>query len=466
MIALGRRLAPRAPLIAPRGRVSEGGMARFFTREPSDPFRFPDLRERTRELAEFVDEALAARDLAGRPVVAVGYSNGANVATSLLLHHPGVLSGAALLRGMLPAPAPEGLDLSGVRVLVAAGRQDTLHPSARGRAAALGPAGARGRRDRAMGAGRPRPDPGRPDGGRLLAGSGLRRALMFGRPGGARDAAERGRPRGEARGRDRPGRALSPRSLEGSARPSGRTRRRTGRRAPAAGRAGRARRGPRAPGRAGAPPRRPRRRRREAAEQAHHRQVDLAVAPVDGGIDEDGRAAASASALPPQRSPCRRAGPRAGRRVGQAGPEPLDPRAGRGRAARRVHRAAGERLDAPRPVEVGPGLERARSAEAGVPMKLSSSRPNDGRPRGGAPRAPGRGRRRDRCPARPRSIHSSARKRGGRRRRPRRPGRAQGAGLRQPAQPPASARYMPAGASGGTSRTAAARRPAPRAARG
>ena len=130
MIALGRRLAPHAPLIAPRGRVNEGGMARFFSREPSDPFRFPDLRERTRELAEFVDEALTERGLAGRPMVAVGYSNGANAATSLLLHHPGVLAGAALLRGMLPAPAPEGLDLSGVRVLVAAGREDTLTPPA------------------------------------------------------------------------------------------------------------------------------------------------------------------------------------------------------------------------------------------------------------------------------------------------------------------------------------------------
>ncbi len=130
MIALGRQLAPRAPLLAPRGRVREGGMARFFTREPSDPFRFPDLRERTRELADFVGETLAARDLAERPVVAVGYSNGANMATSLLLHHPGVLSGAAVLRGLLPAPAPEGLDLSGVRVLVAAGREDTLIPPA------------------------------------------------------------------------------------------------------------------------------------------------------------------------------------------------------------------------------------------------------------------------------------------------------------------------------------------------
>jgi phospholipase/carboxylesterase len=130
MVALGRSLAPHAPLIAPRGRVSEGGMARFFAREPSDPFRFPDLRERTRELADFVDGALAAHGLTERPVVAVGYSNGANVATSLLLHHPGVLSGAALLRGLLPAAPPEGLDLSGVRVLVAAGLEDTLIPPA------------------------------------------------------------------------------------------------------------------------------------------------------------------------------------------------------------------------------------------------------------------------------------------------------------------------------------------------
>jgi phospholipase/carboxylesterase len=128
MIALGRSLAPGAPLIAPRGRVSEGGMARFFARDPSDPFLFPDLRERTAELADFVEDALAARGLAGRPVVAVGYSNGANAATSLLLHHPGVLSGAALLRGMLPAPVPEGLDLSGVRLLVAPGEADTLIP--------------------------------------------------------------------------------------------------------------------------------------------------------------------------------------------------------------------------------------------------------------------------------------------------------------------------------------------------
>ena len=58
MIHLGRSLAPGAALIAPRGRVSEGGMARFFSRTPEDPFRFPDLEERIDELAAFVRAAL------------------------------------------------------------------------------------------------------------------------------------------------------------------------------------------------------------------------------------------------------------------------------------------------------------------------------------------------------------------------------------------------------------------------
>jgi predicted esterase len=128
MLALGRTLAPGAALLAPRGRVSEGGMARYFSRLPSDPFAFPDLEERTDDLAAFVLAARAEGGLDGRPLVAVGYSNGANAATSLMLRHPGLLAGAALLRGLMPAPAPEGLDLAGTRVLVAAGRADRLVP--------------------------------------------------------------------------------------------------------------------------------------------------------------------------------------------------------------------------------------------------------------------------------------------------------------------------------------------------
>ena len=128
MLALGRSLAPTAPLIAPRGRVSEHGMARFFSRSPGDPFLFPDLAERTDELAAFVRDAVAVHGLADRPVVAVGYSNGANAAVSLMLRHPGLLAGGALLRPLLPSVPPAGLDLSGPRVLVAGGRADQMIP--------------------------------------------------------------------------------------------------------------------------------------------------------------------------------------------------------------------------------------------------------------------------------------------------------------------------------------------------
>ena len=124
--------------------MSEGGAARYFSRTPQDPFTFPDLAERIDELAGFVPEALAAHGLDGRPLVAVGYSNGANAAAALMLRHPGLLAGGALLRPMLPAPAPEGLDLRGTRVLLAGGRADTMIPEPRvlGLADALRAAGA------------------------------------------------------------------------------------------------------------------------------------------------------------------------------------------------------------------------------------------------------------------------------------------------------------------------------------
>jgi predicted esterase len=131
MLGFGRSLLPGAPVLAPRGRVSEGGAARFFSRTPEDPFRFPDLPERIDELAAFVREATVAEGLGGRPLVAVGYSNGANAAAGLMLRHPGLLAGGALLRPMLPEPPPAGLDLAGTRALLLGGRADTMIPADR-----------------------------------------------------------------------------------------------------------------------------------------------------------------------------------------------------------------------------------------------------------------------------------------------------------------------------------------------
>ena len=128
MLGFGRSLMPGAPILAPRGRISEGGAARFFSRSPEDPFRFPDFPERIDELAAFVREAADVHGLEGRPLVAVGYSNGANAAAGLMLRHPGLLAGGVLLRPMLPEPAPAGLDLTGTRVLLLGGRADTMIP--------------------------------------------------------------------------------------------------------------------------------------------------------------------------------------------------------------------------------------------------------------------------------------------------------------------------------------------------
>lgn len=129
LIPLGREVAPGAALLAPRGQVLEGNMPRFFRRLAEGVFDEDDLRVRTDELAAFVAAARAEHDLAAP--IAVGYSNGANIAASLLLQCPGVLAGAALLRAMPPYRQPPDAELGGTPVLLLAGERDTLIPLAR-----------------------------------------------------------------------------------------------------------------------------------------------------------------------------------------------------------------------------------------------------------------------------------------------------------------------------------------------
>jgi phospholipase/carboxylesterase/glyoxalase family protein len=129
MLPLGHRLAPGGNLLSPRGRVLEGGMPRFFRRLAVGVFDLDDLVEQTHDLAEFVHDASGAYRFDPRSVVAVGFSNGANIAASLLLLHPGLLRGGVLLKPMLPFE-PEVLpDLSGTDVFVAAGRSDPMAPA-------------------------------------------------------------------------------------------------------------------------------------------------------------------------------------------------------------------------------------------------------------------------------------------------------------------------------------------------
>jgi predicted esterase len=144
LLTLGRTLAPEAPLLSPRGRVLENGMPRFFRRHAEGVFDLDDLRFRAGELAQFIAWAREKYGLGDTAPIAVGFSNGANIAAALMLLHPGSLSAALLLRPMVPL-VPDPLPvLDDVRVLIAAGRSDPIVSFQQSQALAdlLGKAGA------------------------------------------------------------------------------------------------------------------------------------------------------------------------------------------------------------------------------------------------------------------------------------------------------------------------------------
>lgn len=128
LLPLGRRLDPEANLLSPRGKVLENGMPRFFRRLAMGVFDLEDLRARTHELAQFVDDAASEYGIDRSRITAVGYSNGANIAASLLLLRPETLASAALLHAMVPFEPEELPDLSGTRVVITAGRRDSMVP--------------------------------------------------------------------------------------------------------------------------------------------------------------------------------------------------------------------------------------------------------------------------------------------------------------------------------------------------
>ena len=128
LIPLGQELAPGAAFLSPRGKVSEYGATRFFRRHAEGVFDQEDLLLRTHELAEFVEAASAEYGFDRSKLVAVGYSNGANVAASTILLHPGLLKAAVLFRAMVPFEPDLTPDLSGMPVFLAAGRMDRMIP--------------------------------------------------------------------------------------------------------------------------------------------------------------------------------------------------------------------------------------------------------------------------------------------------------------------------------------------------
>jgi len=126
LIPLGRELDLDAALLGLRGKVLENGMPRFFRRLAEGVFDLEDLKKRTHELADFVTAAADRYKIDIHQIVAVGYSNGANIAASMLLLRPEILPAAVLFRVMVPLVPETKPNLSSVRVWIGAGAHDPI----------------------------------------------------------------------------------------------------------------------------------------------------------------------------------------------------------------------------------------------------------------------------------------------------------------------------------------------------
>lgn len=126
LIGIGQMMDPDARLLSPRGNVLENGMPRFFRRLSEGVFDEEDVRYRSYELADFVEEAASTYEFELSRVFAVGYSNGANIAGGMLLLRPDVLGGAVLFKPMVPLVPDQLPELADVPVLVCAGKEDAL----------------------------------------------------------------------------------------------------------------------------------------------------------------------------------------------------------------------------------------------------------------------------------------------------------------------------------------------------
>ncbi|PZP56281.1 MAG: phospholipase [Micavibrio aeruginosavorus] len=129
LVELGQAVSPASTILSVRGKVLENGMPRFFRRLAEGVFDLEDLKFRTDELADFIADARTRYGFGNQPVFALGYSNGANIAASLLLARAEALQGAVLLRAMVPFE-PESLpDLKGKNILMLSGLMDPIIPA-------------------------------------------------------------------------------------------------------------------------------------------------------------------------------------------------------------------------------------------------------------------------------------------------------------------------------------------------
>ena len=129
LVPLGQTLLPEAAILSPRGRVLEGGMPRFFRRFQEGVFDLDSIREEADALARFLADAAVEYAFDPTQVVAVGFSNGANIAHSLLMLHPNVLSTVVAIRAMTTFPDFKPAGLAGKRVFISSGKTDPIVPN-------------------------------------------------------------------------------------------------------------------------------------------------------------------------------------------------------------------------------------------------------------------------------------------------------------------------------------------------
>ncbi len=128
LLPLAEMIAPKASILGVRGNVDENGMPRFFRRVREGVFDEEDLKIRTKDLYEFIEDMSKEYGFDRDQVIAIGYSNGANIAGSLLYHYQDALKGAMLFHAMVPLRNIHLPSLDGVPVFIGAGENDPLIP--------------------------------------------------------------------------------------------------------------------------------------------------------------------------------------------------------------------------------------------------------------------------------------------------------------------------------------------------
>jgi phospholipase/carboxylesterase len=132
LLPLGKAIDPSASILSLRGRVLENGAPRFFRRLAEGVFDEEDVVRRSHELSQFLESAIEKYALNRGELTVVGYSNGANIASAMILLGIAPFSRAILLRAMVPLTNPPFPERKSRNVLILEGERDPIAPPSQG----------------------------------------------------------------------------------------------------------------------------------------------------------------------------------------------------------------------------------------------------------------------------------------------------------------------------------------------